>query len=66
MSSWSTVWAKTKMAAPDGMKVDREGHLFAAGPGGVHVFSPGGAHLGSIELDVPASSVAWGGDGSVL
>jgi len=54
------------MAAPDGMKVDREGHLFAAGPGGVHVFSPGGAHLGSIELDVPASSVAWGGDGSVL
>jgi gluconolactonase len=32
----------------------------------VHVFSPDGAHLGSIELDVPASNVAWGEDGSVL
>ena len=39
------------------------------GPGllrGVHVFSPDGAHLGSIELDVPASNVAWGENGSVL
>jgi gluconolactonase len=62
----ATAWAKTKKGAPDGMKVDREGNLFAAGPGGVHVFSPDGAHLGSLELDVPASNVAWGEDGSVL
>jgi len=62
----ATKWAKTKQGVPDGMKVDREGHLFAAGPGGVHIFSPAGEHLGSIELDVPASNVAWGEDGSVL
>lgn len=62
----ATAWAKNRKGAPDGMKVDREGHLFAVGPGGVHVFAPDGAHLGSIELDVPASNVAWGEDGSVL
>ena len=48
------------------MKVDAEGNLFAAGPGGVHVFAPDGTHLGSLELDVPTSNVAWGGDGSTL
>ena len=62
----ATVWLKTKKGAPDGMKVDREGHLFAAGPGGVHVFAPDGTHLGSIELDAPVSNVGWGNDGSVL
>jgi gluconolactonase len=62
----ATGWAQTKPGAPDGMKVDREGHLFAAGPGGVHVFSPEGAHLGSIEMPVPTSNVAWGNDGTVL
>ncbi len=62
----ATPWTKTKKGAPDGMKVDREGHLFAAGPGGVHVFAPDGSHLGSIELDAPTSNVGWGGDGSTL
>jgi gluconolactonase len=62
----ATAWTKTRKGAPDGMKVDREGNLFAAGPGGVHVFAPDGTLLGSIELDVPTSNVAWGGDGSTL
>jgi len=48
------------------MKVDQEGHLFAAGPGGVHVFAPDGSRLGSIELDAPTSNLGWGGDGSTL
>jgi len=48
------------------MKADREGNLFAAGPGGVHVFAPDSSHLGSIELDAPTSNVGWGGDGSTL
>ena len=62
----ATPWTRTKKGAPDGMKVDAEGNLFAAGPGGVHVFAPDGTHLGSLELDVPTSNVAWGGDGSTL
>ncbi|HVG38594.1 MAG TPA: SMP-30/gluconolactonase/LRE family protein, partial [Pyrinomonadaceae bacterium] len=42
----ATAWAKTKKGLPDGMKVDKAGHLFATGPGGVHVFAPDGTHLG--------------------
>ena len=61
-----TAWTKSKPGAPDGMKVDREGNIFGAGPGGVHVISPEGKHLGSIETGVPTGNVAWGEDGSSL
>ena len=62
----ATAWTKKGKGAPDGMKADREGNLFAAGPGGLHVFAPDGTHLGSIEMAAPTSNVAWGDDGSVL
>jgi gluconolactonase len=62
----ATSWARAKKGAPDGMKIDRDGHIFAAGPGGIHVFSPDGTHLGSIEIGVATSNAAWGDDGSVL
>jgi gluconolactonase len=62
----ATAWAKTKPGAPDGMKVDREGNIFGAGPGGIHVISPDGKHLGSIETGAPTGNVAWGEDGSSL
>ena len=62
----ATAWTKTKKGVPDGMKVDRDGNLFAAGPGGIHIFAPDGRHLGSIEIGGPTSNVAWGDDGSVL
>jgi gluconolactonase len=48
------------------MKVDKDGNLFAAGPGGVYVIAPDGTHLGSIETVVPTGNVAWGEDGSSL
>jgi len=62
----ATAWTKTKPGVPDGMKVDREGNIFGAGPGGIHVISPDGTHLGSIETGVPTGNVAWGEDGSSL
>ena len=62
----ATFWTKSKPGLPDGMKVDRGGNIFSAGPGGVHVFSPGGEHLGSIDIGVPTGNVAWGEDGSSL
>ena len=62
----ATAWAKTKAGAPDGMKVDREGNIFGAGPGGIHVIAPDGRHLGSIEISAPTGNVAWGEDGSSL
>ncbi len=62
----ATAQARTMKGAPDGMKVDREGHVFAAGPGGVYILAPDGTHLGSLETGGIVSNVAWGDDGSVL
>jgi gluconolactonase len=63
----STALAKAgKMGLPDGLKVDRQGNLFATGPGGVLVFAADGTHLGTIETGQRTANCAWGGDGSVL
>ena len=55
-----------KKGLPDGMKVDEAGNLFATGPGGVLVFAPDGAHLGTIETGQATANCAWGDDGSTL
>ena len=62
----ATAWTKNKPGVPDGMKIDKDGNLFAAGPGGIYVIAPDGAHLGSIETGVPTGNLAWGEDGSTL
>jgi gluconolactonase len=42
--------------ALDGLKVDGAGHVYVSGPGGIWVFAPSGAHLGSIALlELPAN-----------
>lgn len=51
---------------PDGLKVDRDGHLFAAGPGGILVFTPAGTPLGRIDTGQSTANCNWGDDGSVL
>jgi gluconolactonase len=51
---------------PDGLKVDREGNLFATGPGGVHIYAPDGKRLGRIETGEATANCAWGDDGSTL
>jgi gluconolactonase len=62
----STKWVKTRKGLPDGMKVDRDGNLFATGPGGVFIFSPDGTQLGLIATGVATANCGWGDDGSVL
>lgn len=59
-------WVSDHPGAPDGLKVDQHGNLFAAGPGGVYVITAEGTHLGTILTGGAASNVAWGDDGSVL
>ncbi len=51
---------------PDGLKVDREGNLWATGPGGVLVLSPEGKLLGTIQTGQATANCAWGNDGSTL
>jgi gluconolactonase len=62
----ATRWTKTLKGLPDGMKIDKAGNLFAAGPGGINVFSPDGTLLGRINPEEITANCAWGGDGSVL
>ena len=60
---------KPNYGGPDGLKVDREGNLFAVRPGGINVFAPDATLLGSIEIGGPTSNCAWDPlteDGSVL
>jgi gluconolactonase len=53
--------------APDGMKVDSAGNLYATGPGGVLVISSQGKHLGTIQLPEVPANCAWGdADGKTL
>ena len=51
---------------PDGLKVDREGNLFATGPGGILVLAADGALLGRILLGQPTANLAFGEDGRTL
>ena len=55
-----------RQGAPDGLKVDRAGNVFATGPGGVYVFAADGTHLGTILFNQPTGNCAWGEDGATL
>ncbi|HEV3468284.1 MAG TPA: SMP-30/gluconolactonase/LRE family protein [Pyrinomonadaceae bacterium] len=48
--------------AIDGIKVDAEGNLYVAGPGGLWVISPAGRHLGTIIAPKHIHNMAWGDD----
>lgn len=47
-------------AAPDGMKVDKEGNLFVSAPGGVWILSPDAKLLGKIVAPERPANMAWG------
>ena len=51
---------------PDGMKVDRNGNLFATGPGGIWIISPQGKALGRIHFPETPANCAWGPDEATL
>lgn len=63
--------------APDGLKVDQQGNLWATGPGGVLIIAPGafpnasgestpGTLLGRIDTGEATANCAWGDDGHSL
>ncbi|MBM3726032.1 MAG: SMP-30/gluconolactonase/LRE family protein [Acidobacteria bacterium] len=61
------VTKETVDGLPDGLKVDKQGNVYATGPGGVWVFSPAGKHLGTIVAPEVPANVGWGGaDGRTL
>ncbi|MES2775568.1 MAG: SMP-30/gluconolactonase/LRE family protein [Bacteroidota bacterium] len=51
---------------PDGLKVDKNGNVFATGPGGVWIFNSSGKFLGKLHLDEAASNCALSTDEKTL
>jgi gluconolactonase len=62
----ASAWVKEAEGVADGLKLDKSGNVFGAGPGGIHVFAPDGTRLGRIETGVKTGNLNWGEDGSVL
>jgi gluconolactonase len=46
---------------PDGMKVDVEGNIYSAGPGGVWIFTPEGKPLAVIRMPEKVANLNWAG-----
>lgn len=52
---------------PDGMAISNDGHLFATGPDGIHVFAPDGTRIANIFTGTSAANCTFGGkDGDEL
>lgn len=51
---------------PDGFKIDRNGNVFASGPGGIWIFNRDAKPIGKIKLDEAASNVALSDDEKTL
>ncbi len=53
--------ADPRPGGPDGMKVDEQGNIYSAGPGGVWIFSPEGKPLATINMPERTGNLGWGG-----
>jgi gluconolactonase len=62
----ATHWVATRPGLPDGMAVDRAGHLWATGPGGVLVLTPEGKLLGRLNTGQRTANCTFGEDGKTL
>lgn len=62
----ATAMVKKEKGLPDGLKVTRQGYLFATGPGGVFVFDKDAKHLGTIRTGEATSNCAFNTDESIL
>jgi gluconolactonase len=57
---------KGERGAPDGMKVDTRGNIFASGPGGIWIFNSQAKLLGKLHLTEQASNCALSADEKTL
>ncbi len=46
---------------PDGMKLDSQGNIYSAGPGGVWIFSPEGKPIAVLLIPEKVANLAWAG-----
>ncbi len=63
---YSTKYAEGEAGAPDGLRVDKNGNLFATGPGGLWIFNSDGKVLGRIRLPEATANCTFSADGKTL
>lgn len=61
-----TALVATEKGLPDGMVVDKRGHVYATGPGGVYVIAPSGKILGLLRTERATANVTLGNNGRRL
>jgi gluconolactonase len=57
---------KTEKGLPDGLKIDKQGNIFATGPGGIWIFNKEGKLIGKIKLPEPTANCALADDDKTL
>lgn len=62
----ATKEAKSERGVPDGFKVDRQGNVYATGPGGVWIFNRDAKVLGKIKIPEATSNTALSADEKTL
>lgn len=50
-----------RKGGPDGMKIDEQGNVYGAGPGGVTIFNADGKLLGTLLMPELVANLAWAG-----
>lgn len=63
---YSAAGIKNGKNGPDGLKIDNNGNVFAAGPGGIWIFNSAGKLLGKLLLPDPVSNCALSTDQKIL
>ena len=58
--------AAEEQGLPDGLKIDKQGNVFATGPGGVWIFDAAGKLLGKIKIPAATANCALSSDEKTL
>jgi len=62
----SEKYVEGENGAPDGLRVDKNGNLFATGPGGIWIFNSEGKVLGRFKLPQATANCTFSPDGKTL
>ena len=62
----ATTAAKSEAGLPDGLKIDKQGNVFATGPGGIWIFDTAGKLLGKIKIPAATANCALSADEKTL
>jgi gluconolactonase len=62
----ATAFTKIEKGLPDGLRIDKNGNIFATGPGGIWIFNKDGKLLGKIKLPEPTANCALADDEKTL